>query len=107
MIKVDNLFWGDFSSFNSNPFLYLHYLWFLCICLYHLFILQSSISPKLIIFSAFFFCKGAYCMLPLPGMYPLPSITSQQSSVEKRIKPPSPTQVYPDEPPEDGEVKYA
>ena len=46
-------------------------------------------------------------MLPLPGMYPLPSIISQQSSVEKRIKPPSPTQVYPDEPPEDGGVKYA
>ena len=78
--------------------------------LVYLFILlvHPTISPKLIIFSpSFLFCQGAYCMLPLPGMYPLPSIISQQSSVEKRIKPPSPTQVYPDEPPEDGGVKYA
>ena len=46
---------------------------------------------------------GSYVMLPLPGMYPKPSTTSQ-SVDEKQTKPPSPTQIYPEEPLEDNKV---
>jgi hypothetical protein len=46
---------------------------------------------------------GSYIMLPLPGMYPTPS-TTPQSTDGKQAKPPSPTQIYPDEPLEDAKV---
>jgi hypothetical protein len=37
-------------------------------------------------------------------MYPTPNATSQ-STDEKQTKPPSPTQIYPDEPREENKVK--
>lgn len=42
-------------------------------------------------------------MFPLPGMYPTPTAKPQSADV-KQARPPSPTQIYPEEPLEENKV---